>query len=120
MTKHTRWETVIPLLDRRGLEVQLAYVDGYILALEDLLEDLADTRARWLQALRNNFTGVDSGKVEEAMVRYVESIFKDVRREAGRTRESAITTRKTLKEIYGNEEVSDPAAPDPAHRGDSS
>lgn len=41
MSGHTRWEEVAPLPDRAALEIQLAYVDGYILALEDAFRDLA-------------------------------------------------------------------------------
>ena len=41
MSGHTRWNSVAPLPDRAALEVQLAYLDGYCLALEDALKDLA-------------------------------------------------------------------------------
>ena len=41
MSGHTRWDQVAPLPDRTALEVQLGYVDGYILALEDAFRDLA-------------------------------------------------------------------------------
>jgi len=41
---HTRWDELRPLLNRAALEVQMAYVDGYILALEDLLRDIKELR----------------------------------------------------------------------------
>lgn len=41
MSGHTRWEDIAPLPDKRGLEVQMAYVQGYLLALEDINKDLA-------------------------------------------------------------------------------
>lgn len=40
MTGHARWETVERHADPQLHNVQLAYVDGYLLALEDILEDM--------------------------------------------------------------------------------
>lgn len=40
MTGHTRWETMTRLPDDHARRVQIAYVDGYLLALEDMLKDM--------------------------------------------------------------------------------
>lgn len=40
MSGHSRWETVQRHADPQLHNVQLAYVDGYLLALEDVMDDM--------------------------------------------------------------------------------
>lgn len=40
MTGHTRWETMTWLPDDHARRIRIAYVDGYLLALEDMLKDM--------------------------------------------------------------------------------
>jgi hypothetical protein len=95
MSGHSRWATVNPQPDPHDLEVQMAYVDGYILALEDLQELVSDARSRWLNAL----TGLDAVVVEAAITRYVDSLFKDVNGQITLVLDSARATRKTFREV---------------------
>lgn len=95
---HTRWESVSPLPDPRALEIQMAYVDGYILALEDTLDDLSDTRARWLAAWDNASVQLPPDVVAR-IHQYVDKIFKDARKGVGNTLQAAKETRKTFKEV---------------------
>lgn len=77
---HSRWEGLRPLPDPHGYEVQLAYVDGYILALEDMLRDLKRMEQSWPATDRANYR-IAVG---------------NVRRKVNETLESA---RGTLKEL---------------------
>ena len=105
MSGHTRWEPVAPLPDRAGLEIQLAYVDGYILALEDVFKDLA-------QIL---FPLGPDGSHEQ-----LRAYRKEVRRTLSISMESARRTRKKLQDQYEGK-TDDPtteASPGEDIRGD--
>ena len=97
---HSRWTSVAPSVDRRGLEIQLAYVDGYVLALEDALSDLHDTRAKWIKAWQDNGAIMVDPVVAVSMNVFLASLFKDIKRQMTASMEQAKTTRKTFKEIY--------------------
>lgn len=83
MNGHTRWETVRRLPDEHGWRIQQAYVDGYLLALEDLLEDMKRINRDDLPGATTFATG--------AMLREVRVII-------ARTMKSAQLTKKRLLE----------------------
>ena len=84
MSGHTRWDSVAPLPDRAALEVQLAYVDGYILALEDVFRDIA-------QIPLPNMPEV-TGAIREFR--------KEVRRTLSISLDAARRTRKLFQDQY--------------------
>jgi len=93
---HTRWDELRPLPSRQALEVQMAYVDGYILALEDLLRDIKDLRR---EAAENASDDV----VRRHMYGFVTGaslIHKEVRRIAGHSLHQARATLKLLEEAH--------------------
>lgn len=78
MTGHSLWKGITPLPDPHAREVQMAYVDGYCLALEDVLEELSRLAAE-----------------DPSQSRY-----RPVRRFVGKSLESA---RQTIKHLKGSE-----------------
>lgn len=98
---HTRWENVDPLPNRQALEVQMAYVDGYILALEDLLRDIASLRKTALEEMPSHLSVVVHKDAYETGAILVH---KEVRRIAGNTLHQARATLKILEEKHHGEE----------------
>ena len=84
MSGHTRWDSVAPLPDRAALEVQLGYVDGYILALEDVFKDLAQ---------------IPIPNMPEA-TGAIRAYRREVRRSLTTSLDSARRTRKLLQDQY--------------------
>ena len=77
--EHTSWKGIVRLPDPHAREVQMAYVDGYILAMEDLLEELSK-----LQLEDRSGAGLNR--------------YRPVRRVVGKSLEQA---RQTLKHLKG-------------------
>ena len=63
MTGHSRWVHLTRLPDQHAREVQLSYVDGYILALEDVLKDLKEIKQ---DAMATTNTGIRNAALSEA------------------------------------------------------
>lgn len=84
MSGHTSWDPLLPLPDRTSLEIQLGYVDGYILALEDVFKDLAQ---------------IPLPNMPEA-TRAIRDFRREVRRTLSISMEAARRTRKTLQDQY--------------------
>ena len=82
MTEHRRWEGIDPLPDKHSLDIQMAHVQGYILALEDVFKDLAQ---------------IPLPIAGEGILREYR---KAIRRTLSESHDSARRTLKLLKEAY--------------------
>jgi hypothetical protein len=91
MSGHTRWEGIRPRSDYAGREVQMAYLDGYILALEDFLRATADMRVVGNPPpSRRDQVNKESGSVQH---------HKALRRQAGQMLHEARATLALLRSI---------------------
>jgi hypothetical protein len=87
MSDHTLWKGITPLPDPRAREVQQAYVDGYCLAMEDVLHEL--TRITAFQVAATADVGGTS---------IVITTHRPLRTFAGKALQQARNTMKHLKE----------------------
>ena len=90
MTGHSRWQLVRAQADPMSLEVQMAYVDGYILALEDLLRDLDSIRIH-----EQGRTAHDANVIEGHT-----RCWKQARRIVGMSLHQARENLRRLKDTY--------------------
>ena len=93
MTEHRRWEGIDALPDKHALDIQMAYVQGYILALEDVFKDLAVTMFPTPEH-------AESGDEQHIRVFLFRRYRKDVRRKLSESYDSARRTLKLFKEAY--------------------
>lgn len=107
MSGHVRWDSVKPQLTKQGLEIQMAYVDGYILALEDAFKDLA----------AQPFPGPEREETdqERGLRTFLFRCYRtEVRRQLVESLNSARQTMKRFREMYegktdGGSDIGEPA-----------
>lgn len=90
MSEHTLWKGITPMPTPEAREIQMAYVDGYCLALEDLLEELER-----LQQIQMEHVA----REEQAWAQVVPAVYRPLRKWAGRNLQQARDTLKHLKEV---------------------
>lgn len=109
MSGHRRWEGIKPMPDKQALEIQMAYVQGYILAIEDLFKDLAETE---FPAPQGAETEHESLRRRFLFRRYR----KDIRRKLLESMQSAQRTQKTFTDMYEGRVSEVQADPGPVHQ----
>lgn len=89
MNDHTLWKGITPLPDPRAREVQMGFVDGYCLAMEDVLEELTRIAGHQVAAL-----AAETSKAEGIIT----SAHRPLRKFAGKALQRARDTLRHLKE----------------------
>lgn len=97
---HIRWESMKPLPDPEARRTQMAYVDGYILACEDVLRDLKE--------IRNNVR-IDQGPKDAEVISRTAHIalLAQVRAKTNESLASARDTMNALRRINNEEGAAD-------------
>jgi hypothetical protein len=90
MSDHTLWKGITPMPDPHQREVQMGYVDGYCLALEDVLEELARLQ-------RIQMEHVTMGDPRWAVI--VATTYRPLRKFVNQTLVQARQTLRALKEV---------------------
>jgi hypothetical protein len=91
MSDHTLWKGITPLPDPRAREVQQAYIDGYCLAMEDVLEEMTRIAEYQIAATENLAVGASS---------IVTTTHRPLRKFVGKALQQARDTLRHLRRLH--------------------